>query len=138
MRRRPSGLLLSISVVVMAPGAVTAEDAIVAHPGSGVAEKAADVPGAVQGETHQPKKRPGRTKFGDITLKKGYTAPPAPKAPVGSFRGMEAPDSETEVVEFEEGEDRKVRKRPPRAGRGDVTLKRGTVDVPAPEPPPDR
>ena len=47
----------------------------------------------------------------------------------GHFSGVEGLDSETEVIEFQDGDDIVLRKRPGRVKYGDITLKRGTIST---------
>ena len=44
---------------------------------------------------------------------------------VGAFRNVEGLDSETEIIEFQDGDDIVLRKRPGRTKYSNVTLKRG-------------
>ena len=44
---------------------------------------------------------------------------------VGAFRNAEGMDSETEVIEYQDGDDIVLRKRPGRTKYNDITLKRG-------------
>jgi phage tail-like protein len=46
----------------------------------------------------------------------------------GAFRNVEGLDSETEVVEFQDGDDVMLRKRPGRTKYSNITLKRGYVN----------
>jgi phage tail-like protein len=59
------------------------------------------------------------------------------KTIVGGFKGMSGMDSETEVIEFKQGNDRVVRKKPGRTTYANITLERGSrrgssTAVPAP------
>jgi len=47
----------------------------------------------------------------------------------GAFRNVEGLDSETEIVEYQDGDDIILRKRPGRTKYSNVTLKRGYVDT---------
>jgi phage tail-like protein len=47
----------------------------------------------------------------------------------GAFRNVEGLDSETEVVEYQDGDDLILRKRPGRTKYSNVTLKRGYVNT---------
>jgi phage tail-like protein len=46
----------------------------------------------------------------------------------GRFKGVDGLDSETEVVEYQDGEDRILRKRPGRTKYSNLVLKRGYAD----------
>ena len=46
----------------------------------------------------------------------------------GAFRNVEGLDSETEIVEFQDGDDIILRKRPGRTKYSNVTLKRGYIN----------
>ena len=46
----------------------------------------------------------------------------------GAFRNVEGIDSETEVVEFQDGDDIVLRKRPGRTKYSNITLKRGYIN----------
>ncbi len=46
---------------------------------------------------------------------------------VGAFKGAEGLDSETEVIEYQDGDDQVLRKRPGRTKYSNITLKRGYV-----------
>ena len=48
---------------------------------------------------------------------------------VGAFKNVEGLDSETEVIEFQDGEDIVLRKRPGRTKYSNITLKRGFVNT---------
>ena len=50
---------------------------------------------------------------------------------MGAFRNVEGLDSETTIVEFQDGDDMVLRKRPGRTKYSNVTLKRGFVNDPA-------
>jgi phage tail-like protein len=50
---------------------------------------------------------------------------------MGAFRNVEGLDSETTVVEFQDGDDMVLRKRPGRTKYSNITLKRGFVNDPA-------
>jgi phage tail-like protein len=45
----------------------------------------------------------------------------------GAFKGVEGLESETEVIEFQNGEDLILRKRPGRTKYSNITLKRGVI-----------
>jgi phage tail-like protein len=47
----------------------------------------------------------------------------------GRFKNVEGMDSETEVIEYQDGEDRILRKRPGRVKYANITLKRGYVNT---------
>ena len=47
----------------------------------------------------------------------------------GAFRNVEGLDSETEIVEYQDGEDIILRKRPGRTKYSNVTLKRGYINT---------
>ena len=47
---------------------------------------------------------------------------------VGAFRNVEGLDSETEIIEFQDGDDIVLRKRPGRTKYSNVTLKRGYIN----------
>ena len=47
---------------------------------------------------------------------------------VGRFKAVDGLDSETEVIEYQDGEDRILRKRPGRTKYSNVVLKRGYAD----------
>ncbi|MBT3219131.1 MAG: phage tail protein [Proteobacteria bacterium] len=47
------------------------------------------------------------------------------KTIVGGFKGMSGMDSETEVIEFKQGNDKVVRKKPGRTTYANITLERG-------------
>lgn len=47
----------------------------------------------------------------------------------GAFRNVEGLDSETEVVEFQDGDDIILRKRPGRTKYSNITLKRGYINT---------
>lgn len=47
---------------------------------------------------------------------------------VGRFKAVEGLDSETEVIEYQDGDDLTLRKRPGRTKYSNVTLKRGYMD----------
>jgi phage tail-like protein len=48
---------------------------------------------------------------------------------VGRFKAVDGLDSETEVIEYQDGEDRILRKRPGRTKYSNVVLKRGYADA---------
>ncbi len=48
---------------------------------------------------------------------------------VGAFRNVEGLDSETEVIEFQDGDDIVLRKRPGRTKYSNVSLKRGYINT---------
>ncbi|MFN3202997.1 MAG: phage tail protein [Bradymonadia bacterium] len=48
---------------------------------------------------------------------------------VGAFRNVEGLDAETEVVEYQDGDDLRLRKRPGRTKYSDITLKRGYIST---------
>lgn len=48
---------------------------------------------------------------------------------VGAFKNVEGLDSETEVIEFQDGEDIVLRKRPGRTKYSNITLKRGYINT---------
>jgi phage tail-like protein len=48
---------------------------------------------------------------------------------VGAFRNVEGLDSETEIIEFQDGDDIVLRKRPGRTKYSNVTLKRGYINT---------
>lgn len=47
---------------------------------------------------------------------------------IGRFKGVDGLDSETEIVEYQDGDDRVLRKRPGRTKFSNLTLKRGYAD----------
>jgi phage tail-like protein len=48
--------------------------------------------------------------------------------PVGTFKAVDGLDSETEVIEYQDGDDLVLRKRPGRVKYGDITLKKGYLN----------
>jgi phage tail-like protein len=48
----------------------------------------------------------------------------------GYFKGVDGINAELEVIEFQDGDDLTLRKRPGRAKFGDVTLKKGYIVTP--------
>jgi phage tail-like protein len=48
---------------------------------------------------------------------------------VGAFRNVEGLDSETEIIEFQDGDDIVLRKRPGRTKYSNVSLKRGYINT---------
>jgi phage tail-like protein len=48
---------------------------------------------------------------------------------VGAFRNVEGLDSETEIVEFQDGDDITLRKRPGRTKYSNIVLKRGYINT---------
>jgi phage tail-like protein len=75
-------------------------------------------------EDHMPNRRPN-DHIGNFNFKieiEGVTT--------GAFRNVEGLDSETEIVEYQDGDDIILRKRPGRTKYSNITLKRGYIDNP--------